>query len=85
MWIEVVGWVGMVMLLLNFYLASHQYLDDTKYLYHFLNIIGAVGVMINAFNKGVLAVGFIEVAWSVIALVGVYNVYRYSRGQHELE
>lgn len=80
MWIEIVGWVGMVLLLLTFYLASNHRLDDQRYLYHFLNIFGACGVMINAFSKGVLAVGFIEVAWSLIALVGIANVYRHTRG-----
>ena len=79
MWIEIVGWVGMVVLLLAFFLASHQHLDDRNYLYHFLNIFGAFGVMINAFSKGVLAVGFIEVAWSLIGLVGIVNVYRHLR------
>lgn len=72
--IEIVGWAGMFLLLLNFFLASNQKLNDQGYPYHLLNFFGAVGVMINAFNKGVLAVGFVEVVWSLIALVGIYNV-----------
>lgn len=80
MWIEIVGVAGMILLLLAFYLASHHWLDDQNYLYHFLNILGACGVMINAFSKGVLAVGFIEVAWSLIGLVGIANVYRHTKG-----
>lgn len=79
MWIEIVGWVGMVLLLANFYMASHHILDDNAYTYHLLNLVGAIGVMINAFHKEVMAVGFIEVAWSAIALVGMYNVYRHLR------
>ena len=79
MWIEIVGWVGMVILLATFFLASQQRLNDRRYLYHLLNIFGALGVMINAFSKGVLAVGFIEVAWSLIGLVGIVNVYRHLR------
>lgn len=79
MWIEIAGWAGMVLLLVTFFLASHHRLDDGRYLYHLLNIFGAAGVMINAFSKGVLAVGFIEVAWSLIAIVGMANVYRHMR------
>lgn len=75
-WIEIVGWAGMAMLIVNFYLASYQYLSDRYYPYHFLNFFGAIGVMINAFAKGVLAVGFVEIAWSLIALIGLYNVFR---------
>lgn len=76
MWIEIAGWMGMVLLLANFGLASCDILKDTATPYHFLNFLGAIGVMINAFHKGVMAVGFVEVAWSLIALVGIANVYR---------
>lgn len=79
MWIEIAGWGASMLLLLNFYLASQQYLDDRRFPYHFLNFFGAAGVMINAFQKGVLAVGFVELAWGCIALVGLYNAYRYSK------
>lgn len=79
MWIEIVGWLGMVLLLANFGLASCDILKDTAVPYHLLNLVGAFGVMVNAFHKGVLAVGFVEVAWSVIALVGMINVYRFAR------
>ncbi|MBI5298787.1 MAG: hypothetical protein HY877_00590 [Deltaproteobacteria bacterium] len=79
MWIEIVGWLGMVLLLAVFFLASHRYLDDTRCLYHLINILGACGVMINAFSKGVLSVGFVEIAWSIIALVGIFNAYKHLR------
>lgn len=79
MWIEIAGWAGMGMMLINYYLASHQYLDDHHYPYHGLNFLGAIGVMMNAFAKGVLAVGFLEVVWGCIALLGIYNVYRHAR------
>ncbi len=79
MWIEIIGWLGMVLLLANFGLASCNILKDTATPYHLLNLLGAIGVMINAFDKKVMAVGFVEVAWSLIALVGIVNVYRYAR------
>ena len=79
MWIEIAGWVGMVLLLATFCMASNNILKDSAYPYHLLNLVGALGVMINAFNKGVMAVGMVEVAWSLIALVGIYNVYKHLR------
>ena len=79
MWIEIVGIAGMIVLLLTFYLASNHYLNDRNYFYHLLNILGAISVMINAFSKGVLAVGFVEVVWSIIGLLGIANVYRCSK------
>lgn len=79
MWIEIAGWGGMVLMLLAYYLASHEYLNENRYSYHMLNFFGALGVMMNAFSKGVLAVGFVEVSWSCISIVGLYNVLKHQR------
>lgn len=85
MWIEVVGWIGMVVLLSAFYLASSKRIQDNQYLYHVMNLVGALAVFINAFTKGVRAVAAIEVAWSLIALVGIWKVYSSARRPHALE
>lgn len=79
MWIEIVGWLGMVLLLAAFFLASHRYLNEHRYSYHFINFLGALGVMINAWSKGVWSVTFVEVAWAGIAMVGIFNVYKHLR------
>ena len=85
MWIEVVGAVGMVMMVVGFLLASSQKISDHNYLYHVLNLMGSVGVFLNAYSKGVAAVWAIEVAWGGIALVGIITVYRAQRRSHALE
>lgn len=77
--VEIAGWVGMTLLLLTFFLASNKWLCDKGYPYHLLNLVGALGVMVNAFYMKVMAAGFVEVVWSLIALVGIYNVYRHTR------
>ncbi len=77
MWIEIGGWGGMIFMLAAFYLASHRYLNEHRYPYHLLNFFGALGVMINAWSKGVSAVAFVEIAWGLISLVGIFNVYRH--------
>lgn len=77
--VEIVGWTGMVLLLFTFFLASNQWLCDKGYPYHLLNLIGALGVMINAFYKGVWAVVSLETIWAMIAIVGIGNVFRHQR------
>lgn len=85
MWIEVVGWIGMVLLLSAFYLASSKRIRDDRYPYHIMNLLGAIAVFVNAFAKGVSAVAAIEVAWSCIALVGIWKVYASVRRPHALD
>ncbi|PIR20268.1 MAG: hypothetical protein COV45_06870 [Deltaproteobacteria bacterium CG11_big_fil_rev_8_21_14_0_20_47_16] len=79
MWIEVIGIVGMVLLLGTFYLASSKRIQDNHYLYHILNLIGAIAVLVNAFFNHVMSVAAVEVAWSIIALVGLWNIWRAHR------
>lgn len=85
MWIEIIGWVGMVALLSAFYLASSKRIRDDRYPYHVMNLLGAVAVFVNALAKGVRAVAAIEVAWALIALIGIWKVYAHARRSHALE
>lgn len=76
MWIEIVGWVGMVLLLSAFYLASSKRISDEQSLYHILNLLGAIGIGINAYYKHVIPQLMVEVAWACIATMGVANIIR---------
>lgn len=85
MWIEVVGVFGMILLLGAFFLASTKRIRDDQYLYHVLNLLGALAVLVNAWARGVKSVAAIEVAWSLIAVVGIWKVYTSARRSHALE
>lgn len=85
MWIEIIGWVGMVVLLSAFYLASSKRIRDDQYPYHVINLLGAIAVFVNAFANGVRAVAAIEVAWALIAIVGMGKIYMAARRRNALE
>jgi hypothetical protein len=85
MWSEVVGVLGMILLLGAFFLASTKRIRDDQYFYHVLNFLGALAVLVNAWARGVKAVAAIEIAWSLIAVVGIWKVYTRVRRPHALE
>lgn len=85
MWIEIVGWCGMVVLLITFYLGSSGKWSDRQYAYHVFNLFAALAVFVNAMYKGVHTVAVTELAWAVIAGVGIINVFRHQRDSHALE
>ncbi len=85
MWIEAAGWIGMVVLLISYGLASAGKLSGTHYMYHILNFFGGLGILINAMSRGVKAQVGIEVAWMTIAVVGIVAIVRTVRGANELD
>lgn len=78
--LEIIGVFGMVGLLSAFFLASRQILDDRKITYHFLNLFGAAGIVMNAFYKEVWSVTALESVWCLLALVGIWKAARKRAG-----
>lgn len=85
MWIDSIGWIGMLVLLVAFFMASTQRMNDKKYLYHLLNFLGSLGVFAYAFSKGAVAAAAVDGAWALLALVGIGKVFDNSRRRHALE
>ncbi len=83
--VELFGWLGMGMLLGTFFAASTKRLSDRSYLFHTLNFLGAMGVLLSAYFKGVWASVAMEITWGTIALIGLWNIYRSIRRKHALE
>ena len=79
------GLLGMITLLGAFYLGSNNYLTEKSCFYHFLNLIGAILVGINAFYHNVMAVAALEFVWFIISLVGIGKVWLYRRDACDLE
>lgn len=83
--IEVLGYAGAVILVAAFFLASTKRIQGDRYLYHVLNLVGALAVFINAFFRGVNAMAAVEAVWSIIALIGIARVFSAARGKNALE
>lgn len=78
MWIEIVGWLGMGMLLGAFALASIKRMRDDRYTFHVFNLLGAIGVGLNAFSKGAMPSATVEVIWGGLAILGLAKVWHRS-------
>lgn len=83
--IDVIGWLGMALLLTAFYLASSKHIRDTRCPYHFLNLTGAMAVLVNALAQHVWAMAAVEAVWSGIALVGLWKTFMNHRRANALE
>ena len=69
--LEIIGWAGTIMILLAYGLSSLSYIDVKTKRYQYLNLFGALGIMIISFYKGVYQPAILNLIWSLIALMGL--------------
>lgn len=79
LFIEVVGWLAAVIILVAYGMLSAGKLDGKSPLYHTMNVAGAVGFIVNSGYNGALPSVGLNVVWIAI---GIFGLLRYrSRAQ----
>jgi hypothetical protein len=68
MLLEIIGWLGTVLILIAYLLVSTNRIGPTSKTYQFLNLFGAVGVGINSLIHHALPSVGINLAWMLIAI-----------------
>ncbi|MBA3526993.1 MAG: hypothetical protein M3438_06225 [Pseudomonadota bacterium] len=74
--IEIAGWAGAGLILLGYLLISTGRLTGQSSTYHWINLVGAVGFMINGWWHGAIPSAALNVVWAAIA---VYALTRLAR------
>lgn len=72
--IEIVGWVAAATILIAYGLLSAGRLDGKSTLYHGMNVVGAIGFVINSGYNGAFPSAALNVIWIGI---GVFGLVRY--------
>jgi len=75
--IEIIGWIGAALILGAYLLLSSGRLRAETLTYHLMNILGALGFVINSGWNGALPSAAMNVVWMGI---GVYAVRQLRRG-----
>ncbi len=79
MLVEVLGWIGAVMVLGAYALLSARKLPSDSYTYHGINMIGSLFLVIYASYKVAWANVVVNVVWLVIGLIAVIALWRAGR------
>lgn len=66
--IQLAGWIGMILILGAYFLLSKGYLRSQDAAYQYFNLLGALGLAINAFAQKVWPIFVLEIIWGMIAL-----------------
>ena len=71
--LELVGWIGATMLLSGYYLIQTRKVREDHKLYMFLNIAGAIFIMLNAWSHRAYPSTITNLLWALVGSVAVYK------------
>jgi hypothetical protein len=69
--IDILGWIGSVEVIIAYGLNSYQKLNSDSNVFQFLNLTGAIFLIVNTVYYGAYPSTFINIVWVVIAAVAL--------------
>ena len=69
--VEIVGWLGAACVIWAYYLISSGKATNKSPFFQWLNLIGAVLLIVNTISLRAYPSAFVNVVWLVIAVVGL--------------
>lgn len=72
--IEMIGWYGVVAILLAYALVSFGCISSKGYVYQLLNLTGALGVLVISIIKKAHQPAVLNFAWAVIAFIAIISL-----------
>ena len=74
--IEIIGWVGMTLVLVAYLLITMKRVERDSKLYHGLNLIGSVTLGFNTLSNMAYPSTFLNVMWLFIAIYGLIQGFK---------
>jgi len=74
--IEIIGWVGMVLVLIAYGMITAKKVNSKSFLYQALNLVGAAGILVNAYYNGAYPSVALNLIWGLIAIYGLASAMK---------
>ena len=68
---EALGWIGVILVLLAYGLTTFDVVSGNSRLFMGLNLVGAVGIAIDAWEDKNIQPVALNIVWGVIAVIGI--------------
>jgi hypothetical protein len=72
--VEILGWVGAILILAAYGLLSAERLTGQSRLYQWMNLVGAAGFVVNGWWHGALPSTALNVVWMLIGAVALWRI-----------
>ncbi len=73
---EILGWLGVTAIVVAYALASLEIITVTNIWYPILNILGALGIVIDAWYDKNYQPVVLNVIWIAVAVIAIGNILR---------
>ena len=74
--VELVGWLGALLILLAYLLLSAGKLTGQSLIYQGMNVVGAAGFVINGWWHGAIPSAALNVLWLLIGAVATWRILK---------
>lgn len=74
--IEIVGWIGTVLIVGAYFLLTGGKLKSDSAAYQGMNLLGALGIVVNALANNAYPPAALNITWSFIAVYGLVKAFR---------
>jgi hypothetical protein len=71
---EIVGWYGMIAIVLAYALLSFNIISSSSIVYQLLNLTGAIGIVIISVIKKAYQPAALNTIWTLIAIVALLKI-----------
>ena len=69
--IQAVGWVGTILIVVAYFLVSNQRVAGKSKTYQAMNLLGAIGVGVNVFHQQAWPALAFQIVWGIIAIISL--------------
>jgi len=70
----IIGWLGMILILLAYLLLSIKKINSSSFAYHLLNLFGGIGIVINTLYTKSWPAMTLNIIWAIIAIFSIINL-----------
>jgi hypothetical protein len=71
--VEIVGWAAAALMLTAYGLLTTGRVNARSNVYHWLNVLSGLGIIVNSGWNGAYPSAFINVIWAAIGLYGIFG------------
>ena len=75
-WIDVLGWIGALLILSAYALISLKKVEGDSLLYQSLNIVGSILLLMNTYYWGAIPSTLVNLIWTIIAGVAIFSIFK---------
>ena len=71
---QIIGWIGMVLILVAYFLVSFDIVTVHNIWFQLMNIVGSIGLVLVAYNRKDYQPMTLNIIWILIAIVAILRI-----------